>query len=65
MAHNGQVHLLELLVTVYIFVAPGALVCKLLWVAPIVTGFFTLFFYGFFVLVPPPCPYSVLICRGF
>ena len=40
------VHLLELLVTVYVFVAPGALVCKLLWVAPIVSGFFTLFFYG-------------------
>lgn len=44
------VHLLELLVTVYVFVAPGALVCKLLWVAPIVSGFFTLFFYGFFLL---------------
>ena len=44
------VHLLELLVTVYIFVAPVALVCKLLWVAPVVSGFFTLFFYGFFVL---------------
>jgi predicted membrane chloride channel (bestrophin family) len=44
------VHLLELLVTVYVFIAPGALVNKLLWVAPVVSGFFTLFFYGFFIL---------------
>jgi hypothetical protein len=44
------VHLLELLVTVYLTLAPAALVSQLLWVAPFVSSFVTLFFYGFFVL---------------
>lgn len=44
------VHLLELLVTVYLTLAPAALVAQLLWVAPFVSCFVTLFFYGFFVL---------------
>ena len=44
------VHLLELLVTVYLILAPAALVSQLLWVAPFVSCFVTLFFYGFFVL---------------
>lgn len=44
------VHLLELLVTVYLILAPAALVPQLLWVAPFVSCFVTLFFYGFFVL---------------
>ena len=44
------VHLLELLVTVYLILAPAALVAQLLWVAPFVSSFVTLFFYGFFIL---------------
>ena len=41
---------LELLVTVYLLFTPAALVSQLLWVAPFVSAFVTLFFYGFFIL---------------
>jgi predicted membrane chloride channel (bestrophin family) len=44
------VHLLELLVTMYLVLAPAALVAQLVWAAPFVSCFVTLFFYGFFVL---------------
>ena len=36
--------------TVYLLFTPAALVSQLLWVAPFVSAFVTLFFYGFFIL---------------
>eukprot|EP01062_Namystynia_karyoxenos_P074715 TRINITY_DN71693_c0_g1_i1.p1 TRINITY_DN71693_c0_g1~~TRINITY_DN71693_c0_g1_i1.p1 ORF type:complete len:441 (+),score=140.28 TRINITY_DN71693_c0_g1_i1:88-1410(+) len=43
-------HLLEVMVTVYVLLAPVGLVPSILWVAPLVTPLVTFFFYGTFVL---------------
>mmetsp|Transcript_82355 Transcript_82355/g.255969 ORF Transcript_82355/g.255969 Transcript_82355/m.255969 type:complete len:379 (+) Transcript_82355:110-1246(+) len=43
-------HLLEVMVTIYCFIAPMALVPSLLWMAIVISPIVTLFFYGFFVL---------------
>ena len=43
-------HLLELMVTLYVFMAPIALVPGLLWLAPAASGLVTIFYYGFFCL---------------